>query len=310
MAPRFGNLLSGALRSSDDAADALTRAKSLRASMSQADRTIMMSRMRDSMGMDPKDIDNYENIMKGKEDLVDDLLKRAEEANVAGDITTARALAEKAEKTAKSLDKLTDHINKVTDASDLKKLNQAAEQVDDAAEAVKETTSFCGKPGRMKYCVGAGVGVTVGGYYTLKAWNKLEEDKKQCLNVCYPDDWKAAKAQRRPPTYKTETAVNPNDNTIRYEALYPDMADTVCTPDNMTKSGKSNCDDFCKTKCDYDLDDLLDEVVSEAGDDVGSILDKIFGSIFGSNWKKWLIGIAICLLFLLMIPLVIRLIPN
>lgn len=306
MAPRFGNLFAGALRSSDDAADALTRAKSLRAGLSQADRATVMSRMRDSMGMDPKDIDSYENILKGKEDLVDDLLKRAGEADAAGDINSARTLAIKAEKTTRSLEKLTDHINKTADASDLKKLNQAAEQVDDAAEAVKETTSFCGKPGRKKYCVGAGVGAAVGGYYTLKAWNELEDDKKQCLNVCYPDDWKAAKAQRRPPTYKTETAVNPNDNTIRYEALYPDMADTVCTPDNMAKSGKSNCDDFCKTKCDYDLDDLLDEVLSKAGDDVGGIFDKLFGS----NWKKWLIGIAICLLFLLMIPLILRLIPN
>lgn len=299
---RLGDLL----KSGDNALDAIGDARTSIRTLNQTERASMLARMKNSF--DPADIDIYERILKGKEDLVEDLLKRADEAKVAGDIQTARKLVKNAQSSQKSLEQFTKYMSKQTDANDLKKLKQASKKVDDAAEAVEESASFCGKPGRMKYCVGAGVGAAVGGYYTLKAWNNLEDEQKQCLNVCFPDDWKTAKAQRRTPTYKTKNAVHPNDNSIRYEALYPDMKDIVCTPRNMAKAGKSNCDQFCKTKCDYDLDDLLKEAADNAGEDAGNIIEVFLNSVFGPNWKKWLIGIVMCIIMLVMIPLIIKLI--
>lgn len=196
-----------------------------------------------------------------------------------------------------SLAKFADGIDDAT----LKKLTKLT---DDAAENSTKSKNWCMKNGNFKSCVRGAVGAAVGAYYSLEAYNDLEEDKKQCLDLCFPDDYREAVKNGRTPTYKTESAVSPFDPEVKYAILYPDLADSLCTRENMTKLGVTECDSFCKVKCDYDLDDFFAQVAENASEDVGNVLSRGLQSMFGDHWKI-IVLVVLCVL-LLAIPLVLK----
>lgn len=178
----------------------------------------------------------------------------------------------------KELKALTDYSKEIHSMEELNSFKQVRKNIDDAKRAANDkSASFC--TANPNHCLGAGIGATVTAYYTLESWQNLKEKKRQCLAICYPDDYKTNRAN---PTYKT--ADHP-----QYAPLYPQMKDQICTPENMTKKGATNCDEFCPGTCDYDFDDVVANIFPEAADDVAGVFSNIFGKVLGENWKWWLL---------------------
>eukprot|EP00959_Pyramimonas_sp_CCMP1952_P040227 840867-Pyramimonas_sp.AAC.1 len=128
----------------------------------------------------------------------------------------------------------------------------------------------------------------------------MEKRKKECLNLCYPDDYDTSRAN---PTYKTADATHPTDAGIVYSELYPEHADRLCTPTNMVKKGTDDCDTFCELVCDYDLDDVMDEMIRAVGDDAqnvaGNVIDGLLRSLLGDQWQKILIAIIVIIIVMI-----------
>ena len=170
-------------------------------------------------------------------------------------------------------------------------------------KAVKKTCSD-----NMMLCAGAGVL----GYLAYESYEDLKEEKKQCNNICMPDDWEDFKKGRKAqPTYKTRNAVSPHDPSLRYEALYPDNQDIVCTKPNMMEDGinpakKDSCDKFCQNVCDFTLGDVLTNVPSTAGSIFSDIFDDVFGSVFGdgAKWAMYASG-GLCSLIMILVVFIV-----
>lgn len=240
---------------------------------------------------DPDDLDYIDNMTKTRRDNV---LKLQDDLAKATDDTDKASILKRLNNQNKELKFIDETLNSIASKGDLDQFKTITKRL----EHVDKSASFCSR--NPKFCLAAAGGVAVTGFYTASAWNALEEEQRQCLSVCYPDDYKT----NPNPTYKTRDAVSPVDHEIRYAELYPEMADTVCTPDNMAKSGATNCDQFCKSRCDYDFDDVVDQIFREVGEDAGSAFDGFFSSVLGDKWKWWLLLIVSVLLILITIPII------
>jgi hypothetical protein len=172
----------------------------------------------------------------------------------------------------------------------------------DGFETVKET---CFKNGKL--C--AAMGVT--GYLTYKSYQDLSEEEKQCNNICMPDDWVEFKKGRKArPTYKTEDAVSPYDPSLKYEALYPDNADTVCTVTNMMDDGinpahKDSCDKFCQNVCGFTLDDVLLNTPSTSASLMKELFGDTIGELFGDSTSGMIASGVSSLLIIVLVVFII-----
>lgn len=195
------------------------------------------------------------------------------------------------ENSQKELNMFTELSNRINSLDELNEFKRIKSKVDDAksksVESVNKSDSFCSR--NSTYCY---IGAAVSGYYALNSWNNLKDEQKKCLKICYPEDYKT---NPRNPTYKL--------NNGEYAALYPEMADQICTPENMLKTGTKNCDEFCKQTCDYDFDDVVKGALSGAGDDVKGLFSGFFEKFLGGNWKWWLL-LIVCIPMVILILLV------
>jgi len=230
-------------------------------------------------------------------------LKRAKKSGDPGEIQKAANKLHRANKKLKNMDTA---LSKFADGIDDATFKKLTKLTDDAAENSTKSANWCMKNGNFDKCVMGGLGMAVGGYYSLEAYEDLEDEKKQCLNLCFPDDYREAVKSGRVPTYKTENAVSPFDPEVKYAVLYPDLKDSLCTRENMTKLGVNNCDDFCKVKCDYDLDDFFEQVAGNVADDAGGIIQGTMKAIFGDHWKIYVSLMFVVICVLLMIPFILK----
>lgn len=246
---------------------------------------------------DPDDMNYIDNMTKSRRDNITKL--QNDLANATDDAEKASILKKlnNQNKELKFIDETLNSIASKTELDEFKTITRRLEHVD-------KSSSFCSN--NPKFCLAAAGGAAVTAFYTVAAWNSLEEEQRECLAVCYPDDFKTS----NPPTYKTQNAVSPLNNEIRYAELYPEMADTVCTPDNMAKSGATNCDQFCKSKCDYDFDDIAGQILREVGEDAGNAFEEFFASVLGKNWKWWALLIISILITMVSVPFVLQFVRS
>lgn len=190
-----------------------------------------------------------------------------------------------------------------------KKLSFTSRAKAGAKSGFRTVKSTCGK--NIALCAGVGIA----GYTTYKSYQDLSEEKKQCSGICMPDDWEDFKKGRKArPTYKTRDAVSPYDPSLRYEALYPDNEDIVCTTTNMMEDGinpaqKDSCDKFCQNVCDFTLGDVLTNVPATGANMLTDIFKDIFGSVFGDSAKWAMIasgGLSSLILFLIVFIVVLK----
>lgn len=176
------------------------------------------------------------------------------------------------------------------------------------ASSVKNAVKKIGKLCTDNKALCAGLGVA--GYLAYDSYGKLKKEKKECLNVCIPDDWeKFKKGEIQKPTYKLENAVSPYDPEIKYSELYPEHKETVCTIPNMLSDGinpsdKDSCDVFCQNVCDFELTDVLSESAQTAGRGTRGILGGATEGLlpdFGNY--VWILGGVIMALIVLFVVL-------
>lgn len=193
--------------------------------------------------------------------------------------------------------------NELIDAT--KKVSKTERAKASAMRGLTALKDSCGQ--HVMLCAGGGLAA----YAAYDSYTDLEAEKKTCLKMCMPEDWDDYnKGRIARPTYKTKDAVSPYDPTVKYELLYDNNKDYLCTLSNMAEDGiklsdKDRCDQFCQSTCDYDLSDVLTNAVKKP---VNSVLDgikDIFGDIFGGNVGKiaMIVSGVICCLILLMIVL-------
>jgi len=244
--------------------------------------------------------------MTKKQNNVTALSTKLDEAVASGDPKQIQKASDDLNRAVKQFENSNKGFRTVADTMDdatVKRLTKAAEK---SADNVVKTGGFCKK--NLQMCVMGGLAAATGAYYSLEAYNDLEKEKKECLNLCYPEDYRNAIDEGRTPTYKTENAVSPSDPNMRYTVLYPELEDMLCTPENMTKEGASDCDDFCKTNCDYDLDDIFETMATNAGGDIRTGLDATLTSLLGDKWKMYVIIFFVILCVLIMLPLLLKLV--
>lgn len=180
---------------------------------------------------------------------------------------------------------------------------------------LKKVASFCGKnPGT---CAAGAAGLAIGGFYGVKQWEKLSKEKKECLNVCYPEDWQAYKSgEIDRPTYKDKSGVSPYDEEVHYAALYPALKDQLCTKANMLQKGVKNgdCKSFCEDVCDFNVTDVIGGAVGAMKDDVqGAGLGLLGGgleTLFGPNVKYYLMGLLAVVVLLFLLPVLLPLLRG
>lgn len=171
--------------------------------------------------------------------------------------------------------KVVKSLNNQSDLIRYKSLKDKLKSTDESVEqSVERSKTFCKIEGNGKYCLAAVGFAGVGGYYTLESYNELEDEKKECLNICYPVNYKTGNV-----TYKLES--DPD-----YKPLYDaNLGDQICTPENMRLSGSTDCDDFCKKKCDYDITDLLENALENVDEDARKVSKGFLEYI-----KEWFVG--------------------
>ena len=212
------------------------------------------------------------------------------------------------------------NLKKTPDAPDAPTNTKRKPDADDAPDTKKKpdasdvpnkppnkSKNFC--MNNVSMCAQVGLGAGVAGFYGLKGWKNMKEEKKQCLSVCYPDDWQAYKENKiSTPTYKTKNAVSPLNPDVKYSILYPDMKDNVCTLENLTKRGfnPGECDKFCDTTCDYDVTDVVGAAADAAKNDVFGVIEGGLKRVLGENYKWWLAGILVIILFLILLPILLK----
>jgi len=210
----------------------------------------------------------------------------------------------------------TDHVDRL----DANKLMAATKKISKTDRALAATESgfsaaikTCGK--NVGLCAGAGIAA----YLVHESYKKLKKEKKQCLAICMPEDWDRYKEGLiSQPTYKTKSAVSPYDPSLKYEALYPDNEDFICTKPNLLEDGfkltdKDSCDKFCQNVCDFTLNDVLSNAPRQ-GVELGSgILKGVFGDIFddmlsGSAVKTAMLvsSVLSCLLLLIVVFMILK----
>jgi hypothetical protein len=249
-------------------------------------------------------LDNISNDLRLDVDAKQNHLIELKNADPATPDNELFAATKDLENAQKELDSITNMSNKLDSLAEYDQFKDIQETIKAAKEkskkAVDNSSGFC-KGDSLKYCAGAGV---VGGYYTVNSWNQLKDDKKKCLSMCYPDDYKENPSN---PTYKTQDAVSPSDPSIEYSFLYPEHADQLCTPENMLKEGAENCDEFCKNTCDYDFKDVIDGIFHEVGEDTGGLFGSVgefFKGLFGGNMLWILLLLCVPVLFLLLFVMI------
>ena len=105
-------------RSNSDAREALTRARSSLATSNELANTSNITRLRDTFNIDAADLDVYENIIKGKSEIVDDLFRQADEASAAGNTERATELVDKAGDMQRSIDDISDRLDHMVENFD------------------------------------------------------------------------------------------------------------------------------------------------------------------------------------------------
>jgi len=117
-------------------------------------------------------------------------------------------------------------------------------------------------------CMGAAGLFAYMAYTGKKTHDDMMESEKECLKACYPNDWVEAKKNKTRPDYKVEQDEEGNDT--KYASLYEtddNMANALCTPDNMVSFGMlpdwdtdpDHCDIFCGAACDEEFSDYFGE---------------------------------------------------
>lgn len=252
-------------------------------------------------GLTVGDVDFIEQVSSAQASRVRKLQTDLDAAKKSNDLVQAQRIGRKIESAQKKMDQLQRGLANVTagDGLDAAALRRAKAK----AKAASETTSFCAKNPKM--CVGGGAAAAAGAYYGFTTWRSMEKRKKECLNLCYPDDYDTSRSN---PTYKTADATHPTDAGIVYSQLYPEHADRLCTPTNMVKRGTDDCDAFCELVCDYDLDDVVDEMIRAAGDDVqnvaGNVIDRTLRSLLGDQWQMILLAVLVIIIVMITASLI------
>ena len=172
--------------------------------------------------------------------------------------------------------------------------------------AVKKVGKACA--GNPALCAGAGIS----GYLAIDSYKKLKKEEKECYNLCIPDDWdKFKNGDKTEPTYKLKNAVSPYDPTIKYEELYPDHEDMLCTKSNMMTDGinpseKDSCDKFCQNVCGFELTEVLSKSAETVGGTAADVVTAGAGAAADGllpdiGKYAWIIGGGLVLLIILLI---------
>jgi len=161
----------------------------------------------------------------------------------------------------KSLGKVGDSV-----ATGAKKAGKAV------SEGASKAASYCKKNPKTCAAGVAAAGVTG---WAIKKYGDLKEDQKNCLALCYPEDWpEYIDGKIDAPNYKVIDGSSNIDDT-KYAAYYPDMAENLCTPENLKNKnipeGKKSCNSYCEKVCDFDLTDVASEMVEDTAKGVGKI---------------------------------------
>lgn len=229
----------------------------------------------------------YDNEVNTLTDKLKDLRTRYNPADNAllEELNRVNKQLVNAQKVSVGFNKNLDEIKEMADHLESKRLFDKVDELKRASDnTLTKTEGFCSK--NPLTCVGGGVTSAAALYYGVSAFQDLKEEQRQCLNLCYPDDYNTNKSN---PTYKTRD---------RFPLLYDNnLGDQLCTPENMQITGTSNCDQFCKQTCDFDFDDVIDRMFSDAGDDAVGLFNGLFEKILGEHWKWWL-------LLILCVPLI------
>jgi hypothetical protein len=174
-----------------------------------------------------------------------------------------------------------------------------------AADACKKNPLLCA----------AGVATIGTSLYTAKKYGDMKEDQKDCIQLCYPEDWSEYVEGKIPqPNYKVMDGVSRKDPALKYAHLFPEMEDKVCNLENLKKQsiieGKESCDKFCEKACEIDATDVIANVVKDGASAVGKVggaavegaaeglgLDSIFEKI-KVNWTYIAYGFVILLILI------------
>lgn len=137
---------------------------------------------------------------------------------------------------------------------------KASDVASKAAGACKRNPKMCAAG-----VLGAGTAA-----YAAKKYIDMTEDQKDCMNMCFPEDWaKYVDGQIDKPNYKVVDGASLDDSSIKYAPLYDDLevSSRLCTPDSLRKydipEGTDSCNIFCESACDFDISDVVQEVVSD-----------------------------------------------
>jgi hypothetical protein len=153
------------------------------------------------------------------------------------------------------------------------------------ASAAKKAGTVCIK--NPKLCA-AGVLAVGTAAYAANKYNNLSKDKKDCMALCYPENWSEYVAGSIPqPNYKVEDGSSLGDPNIKYAPLYDDeeVSQTLCTPQTLgtygVEEGPDSCNIFCEEACGFDEGDFLDDV----GNDINSLAGGGLGLLGGFRDK-------------------------
>ena len=168
-----------------------------------------------------------------------------------------------------------------------------ADKVRSLPSLLQKAGSICKK--NKAFC-GAGIAVGVaGGLGAHARYEHLQEEKKECLSLCAPDDWEEYQNETiDKPTYKERDAVQPYDKENNYEELYKedDIEDKLCTEANLAQANieadENGCDTFCESVCKIKWSDLdptedLPDFLKPLKDIVDDVIKTIFP--FLDDWS-------------------------
>lgn len=146
-----------------------------------------------------------------------------------------------------------------------------------------------------KMCAGAVAAAGVGAYMYDK-YGDMEDEKKQCMSTCFPEDWQEyVDGQISTPNYKVIGGRSKKDQDLTYAELYEDdeVKGSLCTLEtlaaNKIPEGKDSCNQFCEEACGFDFNDLVRETVSDATGGAKNLGDSVFEGIFdglGIDFKQ------------------------
>jgi hypothetical protein len=208
----------------------------------------------------------------------------ADAARGAGAATDASRGAEAAADAAKS-------------AKKAKKAAKKAKKANEAAEAAKKSTFLSRNAGTLL----AG-GLAAGGlYYLEQKYKEEEENVKDCMKVCLPDNWDD----------------HAYGDLEKSELNYKELSDVGSAEQPICTAEIDECGSYCGDKCkeihDYDApgSNAFEGLAGDAGETAGGIFKALFGGLFeGLGLDTSMVGYASsassCMMFMVMMIMLLK----